>query len=102
MYTKISYKELNKYRLENRIAFTISWFKTNDLDEYVINVGLYLRNIGLDTNKFLKTRIIENEKHEYMIVYILRNGVTLTQKEINIIDNKAFAGDIISVERIYK
>lgn len=102
MYTKISYKELNKYRLENRIAFTISWFKTNDLDEYVINVTLYLRRLGLDTNKFLKTRIIENEKHEYMIIYILKRGVTLTQKEINIIDNKAFVGDIISVERIYK
>lgn len=102
MYTKVKFVEINKYKLENRVAFTISWFKTNDLDEYVINVTLYLRRIGLDTNKFLKARIIMNEKHEYMLVYILKKGAKLTQKEINIIDTKAFAGDIITVERIYK
>lgn len=102
MYTKISYKELNKYRLENRIAFTISWLKTNDLAEYVVNVELYLRNIGIDITKFLKTRIVMNEKHEYMMVYIIKRGERLTQKEMSILDNKVFAGDIINVERIYK
>ena len=75
MYGYLNKTEFTKLVINKRSAIVINNKSLKDLDEYLINLKIYLDNSGVNTSIFNIPKVIKNKaKNTYTIFFIVRHS----------------------------
>lgn len=80
MYLYIRENELVELLQEDRIAYIIEDVVTKSIDEYITNLLIVMKNIGINTGIFLQTKIKKNNtNNNYTILLVVRKGIKMSE-----------------------
>lgn len=82
IYTYAKVEELQRAVLENKVAFVLFDYRTNDINELINIYGQQLLASGVNTSKLVIPKLVSKKNHTYDIVFMQRANTSFSRTEL--------------------